>query len=296
MVGSPVHIPADSAECDDRNLMRDLEIQAVAKVRGARAVRHAGIVCGRAALLALFLGVWTYAVGRWIDPQFLSTPLDVLIALFGLVTSGRLWPHLMQTLVEVLSGYSLGAIFGAILALIVGLWEPVHRVLRPYLIAVYSIPKIALAPLIIMWFGLGTAPKVILAASFVFFLVFMNTAAGMRSVSQSHINVLRVMGASKLALLWKIMLPSSAPFLITGLRLSIPDAMIGVVIGEFMASNVGLGYLVNSAAAQFNTAVSLAAIVALLCIVTALDFLLSVTERWLFRWRPHDGGVVAMVG
>ncbi len=122
-----------------------------------------------------------------------------------------------------------------------------------------------------MWFGLATAPKIILAAAFVFFVVFMNMVAGVYTVNPQQANALRVMGAGRFELLTKLILPGTVPYLMTGLRLAVPEALIGAVVGEFISANRGLGYLVTSAAAQFNTAGTMAAILALLLIVAVMD-------------------------
>ena len=178
------------------------------------------------------------------------------------------------------------------LTVLVAAVEAAHRVLRPFLIAFYSIPKIALAPLIVMWFGLATAPKIILAATFVFFVVFMNMVAGVYAVNPQQANALRVMGADRRALLTKLVLPGTVPYLMTGLRLAVPEALIGAVVGEFISANRGLGYLVTSAAAQFNTTGTMAAILALLLIVAVMDLALTLAERRLLRWRPRPAASV----
>ena len=260
---------------------------------GARdRARRVGIAVSRALVMAVFLGAWAFASGRLVDAEFLSDPRGVATAFGALVTSGRLFPHLGQTLLEVLGGYAIGVILGVALTVLVAAVEATHRVLQPFLIAFYSIPKIALAPLIVMWFGLATAPKVILAAAFVFFVVFMNMVAGVYTVSPHQADALRVMGAGRFELLGKLVLPGTVPYLMTGLRLAVPEALIGAVVGEFISANRGLGYLVTSAAAQFNTAGTMAAILALLLIVAVMDFALSLAERRLLRWRPRPAASV----
>jgi NitT/TauT family transport system permease protein len=251
------------------------------------AVTRASIAAARAAIFAAALGAWAFASGRFADRQFISDPLEVLRAFWTLVATGRLWPNLIQTLAEVLSGYGIGAVLGIVVAIVVAFQETAQRVLRPFLIAFYAIPKIALAPLFIMWFGLGPAPKIVLAAIFVFFVVFMNMVAGLYQVSPDLVNVVRVMGARRIDVVRKIALPGTVPYLMTGLRIAVPEALIGAVIGEFMSANAGLGYLVNAAAEQFNTAATLAAIVALLLIVAAMDGVLGVLEHRLLAWRPR---------
>jgi NitT/TauT family transport system permease protein len=273
-------------------LHRDLARRAAAR----DAVSGASLAVARAAVFAAVLGAWAFASGRLADRQFISDPLEVLRAFWTLAATGRLWPNLLQTLAEVLSGYAIGVLLGIAVAVVVAFEETAQRVLRPFLIAFYSIPKIALAPLFIMWFGLGPAPKVVLAAIFVFFVVFMNMAAGLYQVSPDLVNVVRVMGARRVDVVRKIALPGAVPYLMTGLRIAVPEALIGAVIGEFMSANAGLGYLVNAAAEQFNTAATLAAIVALLVIVAGMDLALGLWERRLLGWRPRGDLAAAAKG
>ena len=258
-----------------------LHERVLADVRRRGAFEHATIAVGRAGLLAVILGLWAYASGRWLDRDTISDPIAVLFALKDLISSGRLWPDLLQTVSEVIAGYGIGTVLGVLLAATFALWPSMERVLRPFLIAIYSIPKIALAPLIVMWFGLGIAPKIILAAAFVFFIVFMNTVAGIGSVNPQHVDIMRVMGASRFAVLRKLVLPTAVPFLILGMRLSVPEAMIGAVIGEFISANSGLGYLVYSASNELNTAVSMAALLVLVLVVAFGDMLLGLLDRFL---------------
>jgi NitT/TauT family transport system permease protein len=259
-----------------------LHAQVLRDTRRGGLVEHAMIAAGRAVLLAAILGLWAYAAGRWLDPQSVSDPVAVARALYDLIETGRLWPQLWRTVSEVLAGYGAGAAAAVALAAVFALVPMMERVLRPFLVAVYSIPKIALAPLIVMWFGLGIAPKIILAGAFVFFVAFMNAVAGIESVNRHHVDIIRVMGAGRLTILRKIVLPTTIPFLILGLRLAIPEAMTGAVIGEFISANQGLGYLVYSASNELNAAVSIAALVVLVVVVALGDMALGLLERlWL---------------
>jgi len=262
------------------------------RARRREAARGASIAAGRALVLALALGGWAVVAGRFGERTYIGDPAGVARAFWGLVASGRLWPNLVQTVGEVLSGYAIGAAFGIVVAVVVAFEETVQRVLRPFLIAAYSVPKIALAPLFVMWFGLGVAPKIVLVVLFVFFVVFMNTAAGLYQVNPQLVDVVRVMGARRTDVVWKIALPSTVPYLITGLRIAIPEALVGAVIGEFIAANRGLGYLVNEAANELNVSVTMAAIAALLLIVVAMDIILGAVERRLLRWRQAQGAPI----
>jgi len=245
---------------------------------------HAVVAVGRALLIGAVLLLWAYASGRWFDHQLVSDPVSVLKALYRLIETGRLWPDLWQTVYEVLAGYAFGAIAAVLVASLFAVFPSLEQAMRPILIAIYSIPKVALAPLIIMWFGLGDAPKIILAGGFVFFIVFMNLIAGIESVNRHHINIVRVMGAGRFTILCKIVLPTAVPFLFLGLRLAIPEAMIGAVIGEFISASRGLGFLVYSASNELNTAVSMAALIVLVFVVAIGDVLLGLCGRlWLPR-------------
>jgi NitT/TauT family transport system permease protein len=278
--------PATAAQIEAR-----LHTEASASQARYQRINQTAIAVGRAVLIVFILGFWAYASGRWVDAESVSNPISVLGALVDLVGTGRIWPELWQTLLEVFSGYFAGAIAGAALAFAFAMVPGAERVMRPFLLALYSIPKIALAPLIVMWFGLGIAPKIILAAMFVFFIVFMNAVAGIHSVNQHHVNILRVMGAGRLAIMRKVTLPTMIPFLVLGLRVSIPEAMTGAVIGEFISASKGLGYLVYSASNEMNTAVSLAALVVLVLVVAFADFALGILER-LLPWQPATSDTI----
>lgn len=265
-----------------------LQKQTLASQRKRRIANQTAIAVGRALLVVVILGGWSLASGRWLDAEAISSPAAVLTALRELIVSGRLWPELAETLAEVFAGYFAGALGGAALAFLFATMPSAERVLRPFLLAAYSIPKIALAPLIVMWFGLGIAPKMILAGMFVFFIVFMNAVAGIQTVNHQLVTVLKVMGAGRFAILRKIVLPTMLPFLLLGLRVAIPEAMTGAVIGEFISGSRGLGYLINSAANELNMAVSFAALIALVVVVAIADFVLGMIER-ILPWQPLAG-------
>jgi NitT/TauT family transport system permease protein len=261
-----------------------LHDQVVRETRRQELIEHAAVAVGRALLIGAILGLWAYAAGRWVDRQAVSDPVAVLDALYHLIETGRLWPELWQTVFEVLAGYAFGALAAVLMASMFAIFPTMEEALRPFLIAVYSIPKVALAPLIIMWFGLGDAPKIILAGGFVFFIVFMNVVAGIESVNRNHVNIVRVMGGGRVTVLRKIVLPTAIPFLLLGLRLAIPEAMIGAVIGEFISASRGLGFLVYSASNELNTAVAMAALIVLVVVVAIGDVVIGLLERvWLPR-------------
>ncbi|GAA0938278.1 ABC transporter permease [Pseudonocardia zijingensis] len=242
----------------------------------------------RAALLVVLLVLWEIASDRWIDSTFVSRPSDILERLGEWSADGTLWSNTWITVQEIVYGFVLGAATGAAAGFLLASASLAYRVLDPFVMALYSIPKVALAPLFIVWFGIGMHMKVLLAAVTVFFLVFLNTAAGVRDVDRGLVDAVRLMGGTRRDIARKVVLPASMTGVLTGLKVSIPYALIGAVIGELVASNRGLGYLINDAAAQFDTAGVFATLVVLSVIASVLNVLVGLVGRRVNRWKPTD--------
>ncbi|MCC5036708.1 ABC transporter permease [Streptomyces sp. WAC 00631] len=240
----------------------------------------------RTALLVVMLVLWQAASGRWIDDTFISRPSDIVDRLGTWWADGTLADNTWITVQEIVYGFLLGAAAGALAGYLLGASRFVYRVLDPFIMALYAIPKVALAPLFIVWIGIGMDMKVLLAAVTVFFLVFLNTAAAVREVDQGLVDAVRLMGGDRRQIALKVVLPSSMAGFLTGLKVSVPYALIGAVIGELVASNRGLGYLINDAAAQFDTAGVFATLVVLSLIAGALNILVGMLDRRVNRWKP----------
>jgi len=243
---------------------------------------------GRLAVFAAFIGFWQWSSDRLVDRLFVSDPLSVARAFRDLVTDDDFFFHLRFTLSEVGAGYGLGVGLGLTCALALSFSHVAQRIFHPFLIIFYSIPKVALAPLIIMWFGLGMKSKVLLAMAFVFFVVFMNTLAGINAVSKDLVNVSRVMGVNRRQLIRKIILPSAFPYIVMSLHITVPLAMVGAILGEFLAGNRGIGYLINAASNQYNSARVFAGIIVVLMIVLVMSSAIGLVEKRVLRWRPES--------
>lgn len=235
------------------------------------------------AIIALTL--WEWSSGRLIDPLFISSPLAVGGKLYDWVVSGYLWYHLSITLLATAIGFAIGAAVGFVLGLLFGQFAFLAEVMEPFITALYSIPKLALAPLFIIWFGIGIESKVAVSASIVFFVVFLNTFAGARDVGRIYINSAMIMGASNAAVLRTVIIPSATVWVITGLKVSLPYALVGAVIGEFMSSNRGIGYIIAEATGLFNTDAVFTGIIVLMIVGVIINGLLKIVERWLLRWK-----------
>ena len=260
----------------------------IAAARSRHRLELVAVWTWQLALLAVLLGGWAWASGRVVDRLFLSDPMSIAKAFWKLLVTGELWYHLRFTLAETLIGYACGVSLGLVAAVGVALLPASQPVVMPYVMLFYATPKIALAPLIIIWFGLGIFPKVVLAATFVFFAVFLNTLAGIAGVSPGLVAVARVMGAGPLILFRKVVLPSAMPFIVAALRITIPAALIGAVVGEFISSNRGVGYLIAAASSRYNTAAVFGGILSLLIVVLVMDAAVTAIERAWLRWMPRD--------
>ena len=245
------------------------------------------VLAWRAAIVVICLAAWEFASGRLIKPFWISSPSEIWRQLSVWVATGQLWLHVEVTLSETLMGFAFGAISGVAVGLALGLNRRLAAVLDPFIVAFYSLPKIALAPLFILWFGVGLTSKVVLATFVVFFLVFYNTYAGTLAVEAELIDVLRLMGARRGQIIHKVILPSALIWIFTGMKSSVPYALIGAVVGEMMASNKGLGYLIEAAAGQYDTGGVFAALFVLMIIATGLHELLKQSERLMLRWREE---------
>lgn len=243
------------------------------------------MIFARFGILAVFLAFWEFASGRLIQKYLVSSPTDIATTFWKWLLDGRIFFHAGITAVEAVAGFLLGAFAGMAVGLLLGRAEKLAELLNPFIMAFYSIPKIALAPLFIIWFGVGLEMKIFLTATIVFFLVFLNTYTGVRSVSKELVNILRLMGADERDVLKKVVLPSAIVWVFTGLRLSVPYAMIGAIVGEMIASNRGLGYLLSHSSAQFNTAGVFAALVAIITMSVFLNLGVSLVAKLAMPWE-----------
>jgi len=253
------------------------------------------IFLGRLAIFIALFTTWELSSGPLIDPFFVSSPSAIASKFYDLVISGRLFSHGGITVVETLAGFMLGASVGIAVGLLLGRNELLAKLLDPILISIYSLPKVALAPLFIMWFGIGIEMKIILTATIVFFLVFLNTYSGVRAVDREQLEILRLMGAREHHLITKVVFPSAIQWVFTGLKLSVPYALIGAIVGEIMASNRGLGYLLQDAAGQLDTAGVFAALVAIIALALLLQAVVRTVETRLMPWKKDLGDREASV-
>lgn len=242
--------------------------------------------------IALALGImlfWQFVLVHLVNPRYISNPVEVLTRLFELIAEGDIGRHVYVTLLEAGSGFVIGVTLGLSAAFGLAMTKRGYDVVEPFLIAFYSIPKIALAPLFILWFGLGVTSKILLAALMVFFIVFMNTVAGIRTIQPGLINVSRMFGATKRDLARKIMLPAAAPAILASVRITFTRAIEGAVLAEFIAATEGLGFVIVRASRSFDIPSVFAGILIIAIVVMTANALLRVLQSRLTPW--HTGEV-----
>jgi NitT/TauT family transport system permease protein len=238
------------------------------------------VLLGIAVLLA-----WQGASGRLVDNFFISNPIDVGTRLYRWTADGSIFAHIVATVYATAMGFAIGAIGGAILGVWLGVSPLASRLLNPYLNALNALPKVALAPLFVLWFGLGIESKIALAAVLVLFLVFLNTFAGVREVDQDLIDGARLMKATRAQVIFKVIIPSAMSWVFAGLKIAMPYALIGAVLGEMIAANRGLGYLVQFSGSQFDTAGVFAVLFVIALLAVGLNALVELVQTRMERWR-----------
>jgi NitT/TauT family transport system permease protein len=240
------------------------------------------------ALVIVVLAVWQFGAGILFDPFYFGSPRGVGMLLWHDLQDPLFYRDLRITGMEMALGYGLGGFAGIALGGLFAQWRFVADVFNPFFVALNSIPRIALAPLLIIWFGIDAGSKIVLAATLVFFVTFFSTLTGIRNVDQALVNVARVMGASERQIFIKIQLPGALSWIMNGLRLSLPFALIGVIVGEFLAASSGLGYRLNMYSTTYNTNGTFGMIIVMMVFMMCLNGAVSWLEVRSSGRPPRD--------
>ncbi len=252
---------------------------------GGAAQHNLAIRAGQVAIGVALLLLWHVVSGRLIDPFYISSPDAVAVKLWVWATDGTLWHAFSYTFKAMIIGFVIGSLAGFGTGFVLGRSDILARLFDPFITAIYCMPKIALAPLLILWFGIGIESKVAMSALIVFFLVFLNTFSGVRDVNPLYLHVTSIMGATSLQQLRHVIFPSAAAWVLTGLKVSVPYALIGAVVGELISSNRGIGFLIGQASGLFDTAGVFAGLAVLAATGIILNAGLKKLETRLLRWR-----------
>jgi NitT/TauT family transport system permease protein len=250
-------------------------------------------------LFAALLAFWYVATSPTLLPPiyfndanqaafFFGQPLEVAVRIWQWFASGEIYRHLWVTLVETLFAFCIGTVSGIAIGIWLALAPRASAILDPYIKAANAMPRVILAPIFFVWFGLGIASKVALGVTLVFFIVFFNVYQGVREVSLVVLANARMLGASRRQLLRHVYLPSAMSWVFASLHNSVGLAFVGAVVGEYLGSSEGVGYLIEQAEGVFDMNTVVAGIVVLTAFALALDWLVSIMERRLLIWQPRS--------
>ena len=243
------------------------------------------------ALLFVFLAVWHfYVAGSGISAFILPSPASVWEAWKETIVDPKTWRHTGTTVYETLVGFAWAAFIGVGLGVLLGRMRWLEMTLNPFIIATQVIPKVALVPLFIVWFGFGVTSKVVIAAVLAFFPILTNTLLGVKSVDLGHRDVMTSLNASRWMIFRRLELPSSMPYILTGMEIGIVLAIIGAVVGEFLGGNAGLGYMLVAKMNAYETASLFAVIVHLTLVGFLFYLLIGAVRRFLIPW--HESAVI----
>lgn len=240
-------------------------------------------------LLVVLLVLWHVLVQlEWLPRFFFGEPLTVGRRIVAWFASGEIWPHLAVTLGETVAAFVAGTAMGVAAGLWLGVSPFAARLLDPYIKGFNAMPRVILAPIFAVWFGLGMTGKIVLGITLVFFVVFFSVFHGVRDVSPVLVANARMLGATRHGLLRHVYLPSALSWAFASLHTAVGMAFVGAVVGEYLGSARGVGYLILQAEGTFDIDTVLAGVVVLTVCALALDGVVSRAEKHLLRWRPES--------
>jgi NitT/TauT family transport system permease protein len=246
-----------------------------------------GVTLIRFAIIGGFFLLWEIASGRWIEPFLISSPSRIFSSLITGFREGDLIQHSWVTLQEIAIGFPIGAISGIALGYSFGRSRLLADIFEPIIVGLNGIPRTALAPLFIVWLGIGLWSKVGVVFLLTFFLNFFNTYTGMRQMDREYIDLASLMGVKGWKLTFKVIFPAISPYVFTGIRTSIPFAVIGAIVGEFVAATEGVGFFIRMSAGIFKTADVFVGIIVLMIMVIIMDRIAEMIEKRALRWQSQ---------
>ena len=245
-------------------------------------------IIDRAIAIIVPLVLWQLASDHWVGKKWISSPIDIAGRIWSMLIDGSLQIHTWETFKEALLGLLIGILLGLVFGIVLGLWRRLSDALDPIIMGFYSLPRVSLAPLFIIWLGIGLVAKVALVASMVVFVVLFNVREGVRNIDRDIIDAFRSMNASRGALMRYVIIPSLIPWLLTAVRIGIGMALVGAVVGELIGSSKGLGWYVSFASGVYDMTGAITALTVLMILAMVFNGILVVLERRVMGWRRSN--------
>lgn len=243
------------------------------------------------ACFALTIGAWETAVHVMDVPSYVvPAPTEIVAALNRGLSSGLYLRHLGHTLQACLMGFAIGSLIGIALGAVIASFRFAELVVYPYVIMFKSMPKVALAPLFTLWFGLGITSKIVSASIICFFPLLVNTIAGLRSADEDRISLMKSMGATPFQIFWYLRFPSALPFIMAGLELAVVLALIGTIVAEFVGARAGLGTLIQIQNANMDGPGQFSVLILLSAIGLTMNVIVRKIKKWVLFWDPSAQG------
>jgi len=252
---------------------------------GMLAWLRGSILVQRTALIVALLAIWELSGLYLLNPFWSSRPSLVFVRIADMAVSGELWRHTSTTLSEGGIGLLLAAVVGVPLGIVLARAAHLAKVVEPIIMGLYGLPRVALAPLFILWFGIGLFSKVMMSFTMVVFVFILNIIEGVGTIDPDHLDLMRSMRAPRLYLVRRVLLPAIVPWILASFRIGIGLALIGAVVGELIGANRGLGWYIEDAGGSLDTTGVFAGLTMLMIIAMLANQLLAFFERKVLTWR-----------
>jgi NitT/TauT family transport system permease protein len=250
------------------------------------------VLLSRVLLGAVFLATWQSLIWlHGLDRFFFSSPIDIASRMWTLLWSGQIWPHLFTTLLEASLAFIIGSVGGCAAGFLLGCNQRTSDIVKPYLRIGNAIPRVVLAPLFLLWFGLGIWSKVALGVTVVFFVVFYTTFEGVKNVPVALVNNARMLGASDWQLSRHVLFPSVLSRVFSSMHISVGFSIVAVVVGEYLGASRGIGYLISQSEGVFDTTGVFAGIGILSLVVLVASMSIDRLEMHLLKWKPRFASI-----
>ena len=240
----------------------------------------------RAGLIVTLLLIWEFSAGHLYNEFWSSRPSLIGARLLTLLASGEIWRHLGATVSEALLGLLLGALVGTPIGIALAKYRRAAEIVDPFVMGLYGLPRVALAPMFILWFGISLLAKVMMSFSMVLFVFILNVTEGIRTVDPDMVDLMRTMRAPRSYILRKVTIPSIVPWLLASFRIGVGLSLVGAVVGELIGANRGLGWYVLRAGGQLDTTGVFTGLLILMLVAMIANQIILVIERQVLHWRP----------